>query len=207
MFESREHAGEVLAKLLKSYRHAKDTLVVGIARGGVVVANVISQKLSLPLHVLVVKKIGAPGNAELAIGAIGPDKTLYWDRELIQKLSLSQKALKSLKLEKQKEQEEKEKELHIPKMDIVGKAILLVDDGVATGATVQVAQMYFKKKGAKEIILVTPVISKDVYSRMRQMFHDIIAPEIGSNFRAVGQFYQKFEQVSDKEVIQYMQKQ
>lgn len=206
MFQDRQQAGELLAERLKQFARQKDTIVVGITRGGTVVSSALARKLHLHHFCIVIKKIGAPYNIELALGAIGPKGVTYWDRQLIKRYSVSAKFKQELKTNKKREQQKLEK--LFPKTvtteNVQNKTILLVDDGVATGATVLCAVKYFKKEKVKKLILAVPVISKRTYSDIRLLFDSIVALETPQEFSAVGQFYQDFPQIENEEVIKFL---
>lgn len=202
MFKDRKKAGQLLAKKLKEFGDKEGVIVFGITRGGVVVANEISDKLKLPLEIIVIKKIGAPLNPELAIGAVGPEDIVYWDERLLKEIFVSKEYKKKELRNKIKEREELEKFLINKKsrIRIAGKIILLVDDGVATGSTVLGAVKYFRSKKAARIDLVTPIIAEDTYNNIDKYFDSIIAIKVPRRLNAVGQFYKKFDQVENKEV-------
>lgn len=202
MFEDREEAGLKLSKKFINIKN-EDALVLGIPRGGVIVAKKLAEKLNLPLDIVVVRKIGAPSNPELAIGAVGPKNTVYFDNTLISKLKINKRSVHHLVDQKEQERKERERILRGNKqqIDVIGKSIILVDDGVATGATVLVAQKYLRKEKVKEVILATPVIGRQTFSDIKKYFDDIITLRIEENFYAVGQFYKEFRQVEDEEVI------
>lgn len=206
MFISREEAGRLLGAKI-TITSPGDTLVVGIPRGGVVVAKAVAEKLGLPMDIVTVKKIGAPSNEELAIGAVGPKGAVYWDKKLC--LSLGIKAgvrNQQLKISSQ-EREERERMLRgeNPALDIGGKIVILVDDGVATGATVLAAWAFLRREKVKKVTLATPVIAKDTLEKMKKYFTKIIFLAAPRQFYAVGQFYQNFPQVSDEEVRKILQ--
>lgn len=202
MFENREHAGELLAmKLLLELQLVKP-LVLGIARGGAVVGARVASEIHSPFDVLVVKKLGAPFNPELAIGAVGPKETVYFDEELIKEFGIKKKDLQELVSEKQKEVRILEIVLRGKKtpIPISGKTVVLIDDGVATGATVLVALEYVRKQKAKQVVLAVPVISKTTLEHIKQLFDKTIALEVVDDFESVGQFYKTFPQVENEEV-------
>ena len=204
MFLNREEAGVRLSVRLSREKFPKESIVVAIPRGGVVVGKSISEVLRLPLKVLLVKKIGASHNPELAIGATGPpaggDGIVFWDENLITDLKISnqerEKALATT-IHIIKSREEK-LGLKIP--DVRNKTIIVADDGVATGATVIVASLILKKLGAKKIILATPVIAKSTQQQIAKYFDKIISVKTPLGFSAVGEFYREFPQVEDHEV-------
>lgn len=206
MFEDRSAAGFLLAKKLEKFANSENVLVLGLARGGVVVAKVISTYLNTKLDVLVVKKIGAPGNEELAVGGIAPKNTVYWNKELAQKLEIKPAFAGQLRRGKEKEREEQEKLLRGDKpLEIFGKTVILVDDGVATGASVIAASMFLKKEKAKKVILAVPVIAKDTLNDIKRYFDMIVFLRSESEFQAVGQFYENFPQVENEEVIEILE--
>lgn len=204
MFQSREEAGTLLAEKLKKFEKRLNTLVIGITRGGVVVAKIVAHRLKLPLDVLVVRKIGAPTNPELAIGAVGPRGVVYWDDRLCHQLGINKRIMKHELRIKERERKEREKSLRGGKraLSLKRKTTILVDDGVATGATVLVAKRSLKKSGAKAVVLAVPVIAKDTLGSIKKYFDSIVALSVEEHFYAVGQFYEEFPQVSDNEVVE-----
>ncbi len=207
MFKNREEAGEFLAEKIRDTISLEGVVVLGITRGGVVVAYVIASKLHLPFDCIVIKKIGAPHSPEFSIGAVGPEKTVYWDTNLSKRFAIPTEYKKRALQVKLQEQQEAEKLFHngLKPLNITQKTVLLVDDGVATGTTVLCAQKYLKKKKARTI-LVTPVIANDTYEHIKSHFDGIIALHITSDFRSVSSFYQSFPQVENDEVIDLLAK-
>ncbi len=200
MFLNREDAGARLAIRLSSERAISNSVIIAIPRVGVVVGKAISRILGISFGVLIVKKIGAPQNPELAIGAAGSDGIVFWDEKLIAYLGLSDKEKEEAYLATVKTIKEREKGFSIKTPNVRGKTVILVDDGVATGATAITSSMILKKLGSKRIILATPVISKRTKKELERYFDKIITVETPRSFQAVGQFYQEFPQVEDKEV-------
>lgn len=196
IFEDRVSAGILLAKHLKQYQGRDDTLVLGIPRGGVVVAAEVAKELKLPLDALITRKIGAPNQPELALGAVDPDGEVVGDvgefGEIIKR-----------ELEELKRRESLYREVGKP-LNVEDKVIILVDDGIATGATTLSAINYLKRHGAKKIILAVSVASKEAINKLTRIADEIIVLETPENFQAVGQFYQEFLPVSDQEVIQLL---
>ena len=201
MFEDREDAGLKLCLKLKKFSDKKDCVIVGLTRGGLITAKIIASRLKLKLKALVVKKIGALGNSELALGALVSEKDIFWNRDIVNILKLSPKNKEKLILEKAEEIQKLQSILGIKntKNDFFGKTVILVDDGVATGASVLAAQKYLKRNKARKITLATPVIAFDTLINIKKYFDDIIFLERPADFYAVGQFYRNFEQISDKE--------
>lgn len=202
MFEDREDAARKLTVKLKKIIQ-KDFIVVALTRGGVILGKVIADYFNLPLEVLVVKKLGAPQNPELAIGAVGPKGITYFDEDLIESLGVTEDYKKFAVLEKSKEVASLEKILKIGSAGwrIKNKKVILVDDGVATGATAMCAYNFLKNEKAKTIILAIPVIAKDTFNNIKNYFDRVVSLHISSAFSAVGEFYKNFPQVSDEEVV------
>lgn len=200
MFEDRQSAGFLLAKKLEEFAGKKGVLVLGVARGGVIVAKVISTFLNFPLNVLVIKKLGAPDNPELAIGGIAP-KTVFWNEDLVSSLNISDEEKKRTQELKENERKIQEKYFSGDKpLEISGKTVILVDDGVATGASVIAASIFLKKERAKKVVLAIPVIAKDTLSDITKYFDNIVFLKSAEEFYAVGQFYKHFPQVENEEV-------
>ncbi len=201
MFQNRQQAGELLAAKLKDYQR-KEVVVLGIPRGGVVVASAVAEFLQLPLDIIVIKKIGAPNNPELAVGAVAGAKIIYWDNRLCRQLSITKSEKLEVRSKKLEELREREKLLRGEKKynNFENKTVILVDDGVATGATAIAAGKFVKKMKAKKIILATTVIAKDTLLHIKRYFDEVIFLESPEEFHAVGQFYQDFPQVGDEEV-------
>lgn len=212
MFQNREEAGILLAEKIKKINLPKKTLVVAIPRGGVIVGKQIAQKLSLPLSILPVKKLGAPGNPELAIGAITISNTKYVDWEIAERNGADKEYIAKVIKEKKRELEEKSKKFEfltskLPLSDFT--TFILTDDGVATGATTKVAIQHLREKAKLagqnfKIILAVPVIAKDTFKKIKSEVEEIVALTIPDYFGAVGEFYREFAQVSDEEVIELL---
>lgn len=213
MFKNREDAAKKLALKIKRTLREKDYQVVGIVRGGIILAKIIGDYLNTSLHSLVIRKIGAPYNREFAIGAVGlaagvpvGEKIVYWDEDLIERLNIGSSYRLSALKEKTREVERLEKIFSFNRkgLSFRDKRVMLVDDGVATGTSVLCAQKILKKQRPKELILATPVISKESFEHIKKYFDNVIALEKPLNFSAVGQFYKDFPQVEDKEVVALM---
>lgn len=201
MFDSREEAAQMLSiKLLSSVKE-KNIVVLALARGAITMGKIIANYFSVPFDILVFKKIGVSQNKELAIGVIGPKNTIFWNNDILKKLGLSKKEIISLKKQKEKERRRLEKELRLGRkpLELLDKTVILIDDGVATGATVMAARIYLRKQKVEKIILATPVIAKDTYKEIKEFFDKIIFIKKPRNFHAVGEFYKNFRQVGNKE--------
>jgi len=207
IFQDRVGAGVLLAEELSKYEGKKNVVVLGIPRGGVFVAKVVSDKLKVPLDVVVTKKIGAPYQEELAIGAVGPEGSLVLDSKLINDLGVDEEYIENKAKEKSDEIVERLiKFRKAEKIKLYDKTIILVDDGIATGATVEVAIKYLRKKKVGKIVLAVPVAPKESLVRFRKVVDEMLVLQTPFSFRAVGQFYRDFPQITDKEVIELLKK-
>ena len=206
MFENREEAGKQMALEIEKRVKERDFIVAAILRGGIVLGRVIADYFKVPLKPLIVKKIGAPSSPELAIGALGSKGTVYWAKDLIENLNVDKRYKDSIVREKSLEFESLYKTLlgREDPLDFANRKVIVVDDGVATGATVICAQMFLKKEKARFIILATPVIAEDTLRSMNKYFDKVVALKVAPNFYAVGQFYKYFPQVENEEVVALM---
>jgi len=202
MFQNRAQAGKKLASKLLSYKATKNLIVLAIPRGGVVVGKILSQALDCPLEVIVTKKIGAPGNPELAIGAVGVVGKPVIDEELAERVGADENYLKSKILNLKSEIKRREKIFRRDKLplNLKDKTVILTDDGVATGATMMAAVEIARQQNPKKIIVAVPVIAKDTLEKIESLADEVVFLDAPEMFFAVGQFYQDFPQTTDEEV-------
>ncbi len=206
IYNDRSDAGNKLAVELEKYQGDSQAIVVAIPRGGVEIAFYICRKLNLPMEITITKKIGAPFNSELAIGAISEKETIVLNDSLIESLGISDEYIEN---EKEKQKKEIEKRLSLyrkgkPSFDFRNKKIIIVDDGIATGATIKAVIKFFKKSNVSKITVAVPVASHESIKEIKNICDEIICPLIPNFFNAVGAFYQNFNQVTDKEVIDFI---
>lgn len=206
-FENRNDAGERMVPLLESYRGAADTLILGLPRGGVVVALEIALGLGLPMDVWVTRKVGAPMNPELAIGAVDSDGELLLDENTAKLYEVSDRYIREeVELQQQEVKRRYERYRGVAQApDVSGKTVIVVDDGVATGYTIMAAIGSIRRNGAAKIVCAVPVASPRVISRLEQQVDEIHCLSTPSYFSAVGEFYRNFSQVSDEEVLECLQ--
>ena len=205
IFKDRQSAGKLLSKHLKKYKDKNDVLVLGIPRGGVVVAKEIAKELELPLDIIITRKIGHPDQPELALGAVDADGQVVWAEKLLEESGIRSEEL-SDKVKVEVEEIKRREQVYRQgkdKLDVGGKTVILVDDGIATGATILSAVEYLKRHGAK-IILAVPVASREAIDKIVGEVGEVVVLETPAYFQAVGQFYQDFQPVEDQEVIQYL---
>jgi len=205
LFSDRYQAGQLLAeKLAADLNYSPDAswLVLAIPRGGVIIGHQIAKTLKIPLDIILSKKIGAPQNSELAIGAVGPIGEPSIEEKMVEKLKVDKDYLQGKITEIKKEIIFKEKLWREgkPPLSLAKKIILLVDDGVATGATIQTAIEIIRQAGPQKIIVAVPVIAKDALVKLEKIADEVVYLEAPELFFAVGQFYQNFDQVTDKQV-------
>lgn len=205
-FKNRRQAGNLLAEKLSDYR-GKQVLVLGLARGGVMIASEIGRILSLPVDVLIVKKIPSPGDTELAIGALTPDGVFFIDWKFAHRLGVDeayvQAQFASLKAEIKRKNILYRKAK--PPLLVKDKTIILADDGAATGATIEASVKWLKSKHAKKIIVALPVASQETLNKIKPEVNELVILEKPENFNSVGQFYEDFTQIADEKVIELLQ--
>ncbi|MFA5809172.1 MAG: phosphoribosyltransferase family protein [Thermoleophilia bacterium] len=202
-FENRKDAGQRLVSMVERYKGAADTVLLGLPRGGIVVALEMALALDLPLDIWVTRKIGAPLNPELAVGSIDSDGNLLLDENAARLYEISDRYIRE-EVESQVE-EIKRRYLqyrgteHPP--DVKGKTVIVVDDGVATGFTMLAALQSLRNRGAEKIVCVIPVSSPRVMNKLAEQADEVECLSTPSYFGAVGEFYRNFGQTSDAEVI------
>lgn len=207
VFKNREEAGKKLASKLKNFQNKKNLIVLAIPRGGLVVGKELSQALDCPLDIIVTKKIGAPGNPELAIGAVGATGEPVINMELAHKVGADEKYLQKEIANRQAEVGRRVKEYRgdKPSLNLKNKIVIITDDGVATGATMEVAVEVVRQEEPKKIVVAVPVTARDSLEKLEEKADEVIYLDAPLMFFAVGQFYQEFGQVSDKEVKEILE--
>ena len=206
IFQDRQSAGKMLLPLLNKYKGDPNAIVLGLPRGGVVLAYEVAKGLQLPLDVICLRKIGAPHNLELAIGAIDSSGKGYFNEDIISQLGVSPEYIKRI-IEKEKQVAHQRESLYRKgrlKLDLEDKTVLLVDDGLATGATMKAAVEAVKSAGAAKVIVVVPVGPPDTIQELNEMADEVLFLDSPAFFSAVGQFYNSFDQVEDDEVIKLL---
>lgn len=201
MWRNRLEAGRALASRLIDLA-GPDTVILGIPRGGVIVAAEAAALLKLPLDILVTRKLGAPNNPELGIGAIAPDGATIIDEGLAKYLNVSDEYLEKEKTRQLEELRRREKLYrgNVPEPDWAGKTLILIDDGIATGATIKAAALYARRQSAKRVIIAAPVAPSDTAERLGDAADGFVFVNTPEYFPAVGAFYEDFSQTTDEEV-------
>ncbi len=203
MFKDREEAGQKLAKELTAYLKDPNALVVGLARGGVVIAAAIAKTLEIPLDLILVRKIGAPGNEELALGAVADVGEPVLNDEIISLLGVSEDYLVR-ETERQRVVIAERKSHYLKKRTppkVEGKKVILVDDGIATGASMKVAIIAMRSENPALIHLAVPTASPRAIEEISPLVDQTLCLVSPQHFQAVGAFYEQFDQVTDDEII------
>ena len=211
-FSSRMEAGELLARKLKEFeiRHSTFEIplaVLGIPRGGVVVAREIAHALDGDLDMVLAHKLGAPGNPELAIGAVCEDGKLFLDEEISSYMGVDDDYIKR---EKNRQMQEIARRVNryrnlLPKLPLAGRVVVVTDDGVATGATMQAALWAVRQENPEKIVAALPVGPRDSLERLSQDADETICLQAPPFFSAISQFYSYFNQVEDEELLEILQ--
>jgi len=201
VFKNREEAGKKLAAKLQDYQKTKNLIILAIPRGGLVIGKQLSRALSCSLDIIVTKKIGAPGNPELAIGAVGAMGEPVINRELAARVGADEKYLQKEIASRQAEVKRRIKEYRGDKspLNLKNKIAIITDDGVATGATMEAAVEVIRQQEPKKIIVAIPVIARDSLKKLEKKADEVIYLDAPIMFFAVGQFYQEFPQTTDEE--------
>jgi putative phosphoribosyl transferase len=201
-FLNRREAGIELAEKLSRFAGRQDVVVLGLARGGVPVAFEVARSLRVPLDVFVVRKLGAPGHEEFAIGAIASGGVRVLNTEAIQLLGLTPAAIERITMLELQELERREREYrdNRPPANVKGRTVIVVDDGLATGATMQAAITALRKQQPAEIIVAAPVVAADTCRNLRTTADDCVYVQSPEPFYGVGLWYVDFSPTSDDEV-------
>jgi putative phosphoribosyl transferase len=203
IFKDRRQAGQVLADHLKEFENRDDVIVLALPRGGVPVAFEVAKAINAPLDVFVVRKLGVPGQEELAFGAIATGGVTIYNEEILRSLRMPPELLEFIV--KREEAELKRREdlyrMGRPPLDVTGKTVIVVDDGLATGASMAAAVEALKRSSANEIIVAVPVASKEACRDLRSLEKvSCVCVETPEPFFGVGVWYKDFSQTTDDEV-------
>jgi predicted phosphoribosyltransferase len=201
-FRDRAEAGRILATKLRHYADKPDAIILALPRGGVPVAFEVAQALHLPMEVFVVRKLGVPGQRELAMGAIASGGVRVINTGIVQALGISRETIDMVARQEQQELERRERvyrEGHsMP--DVRGRTVLLVDDGIATGATIQAAVQALRALQAARVVVAVPVAPAEATALLRQRADEVVCVAQPEPFFAIGQWYENFPQLGDENV-------
>ncbi len=202
LFVDRRSAGRALAESLAGHTDRGDVVVLALPRGGVPVAFEVAQRLRAPMDVFLVRKLGAPGHAELAMGALATGGTLVRNDQVIRGLGIGEEMIDRVVDTERRELDRREHAYRDDRapLDVTGRVVLLVDDGMATGATMRAAIDAVRRRRPARVIVAVPVASERACQQMRLIADGVVCLSTPSTFFAVGQYYADFAQTTDDEV-------
>ena len=203
IFRDRNEAGDLLGKeLAKKYGTRDDLIVLALPRGGVPVGARVARALNAPLDVFIVRKLGVPGHEELAMGAIASGGVRVLNQDVLSSIPLSPSAIGAVATREQTELERREHAYrgNRPPLNIKGRTVIIVDDGLATGSSMRAAVRALKKMGPRAIIVAVPVAARETCAGLRREADDIVCLRTPEPFQAVGLWYEDFSQTTDEEV-------
>lgn len=207
LFDNREHAGKILAEKLLKYQK-EEPVILALPRGGLPIGYEIAKKLHAPLDIVLAKKIGAPGHEEFAIGAIAEDEKPILNKEIIAHYNFDPEDIEKIIMDRISEIRRRAKKYreHHPAVVLTDRTVIVVDDGLATGATMMAAVDWLRSKKIKKLIVAVPISSTEAASNIKKRVDDLISLSTPVNMMAVGMWYKDFPQVSDEEALSFLQK-
>ncbi len=199
---NRRHAGTILAEALSGYQNNHDVIVLALPRGGVPVAYEVAKALHAPLDIYIVRKLGVPGHHELAMGAIASGGEAVFNQDIIDSLQVSQSEIDAVIKNELMELNRREKVYRgtKPFPDLKNKIVILIDDGIATGATMKAAIQAVRQQQPQSIIAAVPVADKEIQYSFQLLVDEFICPMLVEHLQAVGLWYNDFSQTEDEEV-------
>jgi len=208
LFRDRAEAGQILAAKLKQYARRPDIVILALPRGGVPVAYQVATMLDLPLDIFLVRKLGVPGQEELAMGAIASGGIKVSNEDIIRALHIPQSVIDDVAAKEQRELERREKfyRQDAPAIDVTNKTVILIDDGLATGATMRAAAAALKQQNAKKIVVAVPVAAESTCQELETEVDEAVCALTPEPFYGVGYWYDDFSQTTDEEVIDLLKK-
>jgi len=207
-FHDRTDAGKQLAEKLSTYRSRDDTVVLGLPRGGVPVGFAVAEQLGLPMDTFVVRKVGAPGHEELAMGAVASGGVVVKNDEVIEKLGIPDRVFDDVARREEDEIKRREQMYrgHRTPLPLEGRVGIIVDDGLATGATMRAAVRAVRQRDPREIVAAAPVATPETVSQLEQLADRVVAVEQPTALDGVGAWYEDFQQITDPEVREVLEK-
>jgi putative phosphoribosyl transferase len=206
IFQNRIEAGRKLAEKLTEYANRDDLLILALPRGGVPVAFEVAQKLNAPLDVFLVRKLGVPGYEELAMGAIASGGVRVLNKRTVDYLNIPEKVIERVAEKEQRELERREKAYrdNRPAPEVRGKIVILIDDGLATGATMRAAAIALKAQNPAKVVIAVPVSSPETCAEFAAEVDAIVCAATPEPFEGVGKWYEDFSQTTDEEVCELL---
>ena len=208
VFEDRADAGRQLARQLMHFADRPDVMVLGLPRGGVSVAFEVATALHAPLDVLLSRKLGVPGQPELAFGAVAAGGGRYLDEDLVRITGISNIEVERITIEVRHELDRRAALYrgNRPTLQVAGRTVILVDDGMATGASTYAAVQALRPMQPARLIVAVPVASPAAWAWLRKFVDEIVCLYLPDTFLAVGEFYEDFAQVEDAEVVEMLRR-
>jgi putative phosphoribosyl transferase len=204
-FRDRADAGDALAEKLAQDGYNNNAVVLGVPRGGVVLADIVAKRLGAEFDIVIPRKMGAPDNEELAIGAVMEDGTSYINKYLVDALRIPKEYIEKEKARQAAEIQRRMAAYRKPaNYNVAGKKAILVDDGIATGATIIASARWLKKHGPEAVVIAVPVAPPQSVEILEQEADSVVVMITPRDFSSVGQFYEEFHPVSDEQVTQVM---
>jgi len=207
-FHDRADAGRHLAAHLAGYANRDDVIVLALPRGGVPVAFEVARALNAPLDLFLVRKLGVPGHPELAMGAIASGGIRVLSEDLIYELGIPREAVEAVSVRERLELERRDAAYRAgrPKRELRDRTVIIVDDGLATGSTMEAAIKAVRVSAPARIVVASPVAAADTCDRLRHVADEVVCVQTPSPFQAVGLWYERFDQTTDEEVIDLLQR-
>lgn len=204
-YADRREAAQRLVEDLADYQ-THHPLVLGIPRGGVVIADTVARELNAELDVVLTRKLGAPGNPELAVGAVAESGTVYIQRLVADKVGANEDYIEQEKARQLAEIGARRERYRavLPRVPLEGRTVIVVDDGIATGATMQASVWAAREEDPSRIVVAVPVASQDAIERLEREADEVVCPYVPEYFYAIGQFYADFGQVDDEQVLEIL---
>ncbi len=200
-FQDRAHAGRLLAAKLEGYAGRPDVVVLGLPRGGVPVAHQVALRLHAPLDVFLVRKLGAPAQEELAMGAIASGGVVFLNESVVEEIGVSRPTIDKVIARERIELQRREQAYRTrPPLELRGRLVILVDDGLATGASMRVAVMAVRRRHPAGTVAAAPIAERHTYEDFQREVGELVCVQILDDFRGVGQWYENFDQTTDEEV-------
>lgn len=208
LFKDRVDAGRKLAGKLSKYANRSDVLILALPRGGVPVAFEVAKELNVKMDVFIVRKLGVPGNEELAMGAIASDNIRVLNEDVVRSFQIPERVIDRVAENELRELERRERAYRRdrPKPEISGSTVILIDDGLATGATMRAAAAALKTKNPAKIVVAVPTAAPDTCEYFGREVDEVICMATPEPFYGVGAWYEDFSQTSDKEVCKLLDK-
>lgn len=205
-FRDRTEAGQLLAAELTKYANRDDVLVLGLPRGGVPVAYEIAKALNAPLDICLVRKLGVPGQKELAMGAIAPDNVIVLNQEILRSLEISRETLLDVAAEEKQELERRDRKYRgdRPHPEVHDRVVILVDDGIATGSTLRAAVATLRQRQPQKLVAAVPVAPPSTCASLKEILDEVVCLSTPDPLYSIGMWYKDFSQTSDEEVQQLL---